>query len=42
MGQFAVAALYERRMFLMLNVGGRRPPLQEPKLAHHRQTPFVD
>src|SRR5437879_5420066 len=34
-GQFAVAALYERRRVRGINTGGHRPPLQKLKLTHY-------
>src|SRR6266571_6458928 len=34
-GQFAVAALYERRRCRGINTGGHRPPLQDLKLTHY-------
>jgi len=34
-GQFAVAALYERRRCRGINTGGHRPPLQKLKMTHY-------
>src|SRR5437899_456958 len=36
-GQFAVAALYERRKCRGINTGGHRPPLQKVNLTHHSE-----